>query len=115
LPSETYGKVTTTKYQVRMPPNARLAGLLRRARDADGQPLVPFIFAEVPLPRSRPGQTPRLRSKLPASHWVFLWDERRRTGYLLATPRAKDGPSLRFKVDLSSGSVASSLSKEIEN
>jgi hypothetical protein len=99
LPAEYYGKVVTAKYQVRIPPNARLAGLLRKAGDEDGQPLVPFVFAEVSLPRTRPGQLPKLHSRLPASHWVFLWDQRRRCGYLLATPRAKDGPELRFSVE----------------
>jgi len=99
LPSESYGKVVTARYKVRIPPNARLAGLLRKARDEDGQPLVPFVFAEVSLPRIRSNQTPKLHSRLPSSHWVFLWDPRRCTGYLLATPRVKDGPTLRFSVE----------------
>ena len=43
--------------------------------------------------------TPRLRSRLPASHWVFLWDARRKTGYLLATPRDLDAGELRFRVE----------------
>ena len=30
-----------------MPPNARLAGLIRKETDEDDQPLVPFVFAEV--------------------------------------------------------------------
>ena len=38
-----------------MMPNARLAGLLRKEKDDDGQPLVPFVFAEVQLPRALTG------------------------------------------------------------
>jgi hypothetical protein len=74
-----------------MAPNARLAGLLRKEKDdEDRHPLVPFVFAEVSLPRGKPGQTPVLKTRLPSSHWVFCWDERRRCGYLLVTPRGKD-------------------------
>ena len=104
LPSELHGKVITSKYQVRMPPNSRLAGLVRKTKE-DGQPLVPFVFAEVHLPRRRPGQAPRLRTRLPASHWVFVWDQRRRTGYLLATPRLRDSGELRFQIDWSGATV----------
>jgi hypothetical protein len=99
LPPEPHAKVTTSSYQVEMRPNSRLAGLLRKGGDEDGQPLVPFVFAEVQLPKAPVGRTPRLRSKVPASHWVFCWDERRRTGYLLVTPRAKDEKELRFHVE----------------
>ena len=60
---------------------------------------MPFVFAEVALPRAPAGREPRLHSRLPASHWVFCWDGRRRCGYLLATPRAKDGDELRFHVE----------------
>jgi hypothetical protein len=98
LPEEAHDKVTTDKYQARMAPNGRLAGLVRKGKDEDGHPLVPFVFAEVHLPKGRPGQVPRLSSKLPATHWVFCWDERRRCGYLLATPRARDTRELRFHV-----------------
>lgn len=82
-----------------MPPNARLAGLLRKTNDADGLPLVPFVFAEVRLPNAPPGQAPKLRSRLPASNWVFCWDARRRCGYLLATPRPGDKEELRFHIE----------------
>jgi hypothetical protein len=98
LPPEALARVKTDRYQVAMPPNARLAGLVRKAADEDGQPLVPFVFAEVHLPRGRPGRTPCLHSRLPARRWVFCWDERRRCGYLLATPRACDTRELRFHV-----------------
>ena len=61
---------------------------------------MPLVFAEVHLPRARAGQTPRLRSRLPSSHWVFCWDDRRRCGYLLATPAAAaTRGELRFHVD----------------
>jgi hypothetical protein len=98
LPDQAHASVKTSKYQVRMPANGRLAGLVRKEGD-EAQPLVPFVFAEVSLPRGRVGQAPRLHSKLPASHWAFLWDERRRCGYLLATPRRHDVGELRFRVE----------------
>ena len=60
---------------------------------------MPLVFAEVHLPRAKADVVPRLRSRLPASHWVFLWDARRKTGYLLATPRDLDAGELRFRVD----------------
>jgi hypothetical protein len=41
---------------------------------------------------------PRLKSRLPSRNWVFNWDARRRCGYLLAVPRAKDADELRFHV-----------------
>jgi hypothetical protein len=99
LPGELHGKVRTAKYQVRMAPNARLAGLVRKIPQEETHPLVPLVFAEVHLPRVRLGQTPRLRTRLPESNWVFLWDARRRTGYLLAAPRARDHEALRFRVE----------------
>jgi hypothetical protein len=42
---------------------------------------------------------PHLRSALPRNNWVFTWDARRGSGYLLAAPRAKDRDELRFTVD----------------
>jgi hypothetical protein len=98
LPAEHHGKVTTSRFQVEMYPNGRLAGLCRKEADDDGLPLVPFVFAEVALPKGRSGQVPELHSRLPSSHWVFSWDERRRCGYLIAVPRAKDRDELRFTV-----------------
>lgn len=98
LPPEPHDKVSTAKYQVQMYPNGRLAGLCRTEGDEDGMPLVPFVFAEVSLPRGRAGQVPELRSKLPSGHWVFSWDARRRCGYLIAVPRNKDTEELRFTV-----------------
>jgi hypothetical protein len=101
-----HDKVVTAKYQVEMPPNARLAGLLKKDKDEDGQPLVPFVFAEVHLPRAPLGQVPLLTSKLPSSHYVFNWDPRRRCGYLLVTPRARDEKELRFHVSWEPDEIA---------
>ncbi len=99
LPEKRHDKVESNKFQVEMPPNARLAGLIRKEEGADAEkPLVPFVFAEVALPKAPAGQVPELHTKLPASHYVFCWDERRRTGYLLVTPRARDEKELRFHV-----------------
>ncbi len=98
LPDAKHEKVRSGKYKVTMPANARLAGLLRKDKQEDGQPLVPFAFAEVRLPRAKAGLVPQLTSKLPSSHWVFNWDERRGVGYLLVEPRTKDETEIRFHV-----------------
>jgi hypothetical protein len=89
-----------------------MAGLIRKERGGDARPLVPLVFAEVHLPRARPGQTPHLRTRLPASRWVFCWDDRRRCGYLLAAPRPGDGPRLRFKVEWPGAEVAARKRKD---
>jgi hypothetical protein len=112
LPRGAFEAVRTARYRAQLPPNARLAGLVRKDGGADGRPLVPFVFAEVHLPRARPGQVPRLSSRLPSSHWVFCWDARRRCGYLLATPRPQDGPRLRFKVEWPAAEVAVTKRKD---
>jgi hypothetical protein len=99
VPREKYDPVQTDKYQAAMPANARLAGLLRKEKNEDDRkPLVPLVFAEVHLPRARAGRTPSLTSRLPSNRWVFCWDERRRCGYLLASPRPQDTGELRFHV-----------------
>jgi hypothetical protein len=98
LPPEHHDKVMTSKYQAEMYPNGRLAGLCRKEDDEEGMPLVPFVFAEVSLPQGHARQVPELHSRLPASHWVFSWDARRRCGYLIAVPRDKDCDELRFSV-----------------
>ncbi len=98
LPDTTYGKTVSGRYQAELRPNARLAGLLRPIGEDDRQ-LVPFVFAEVHLPKVPADQTPRLRSKLPENHWVFCWDARRRCGYLLVTPRPRDQREIRFHVE----------------
>jgi len=107
VPPEKHDKVLTQHnpetpaYHVQMAPNSRLAGLIQKAKAEEGQPLVPFVFAEVHLPNGHTGQTPTLRSRLPAANWVFCWDERRHTGYLLAAPRRQDTGELRFHVEWS--------------
>jgi hypothetical protein len=98
LPARAYEKVVSNKFQVEMPPNARLAGLIRKEEDDSERPLVPFVFAEVPLPQAPAGRVPELHGKLPSSHYVFCWDERRRTGYLLAEPHTTAEQELRFHV-----------------
>jgi hypothetical protein len=99
LPDTAYPKVTTGKFQAEMRPNARMAGLLSGRADDDGRYLVPFVFAEVHLPKAPPGQTPRIRSRLPSKQWVFTYDRRRQAGYLLVTPRPRDQHELRFHLD----------------
>jgi hypothetical protein len=98
LPTTAHEKATTSKYKAQMLPNGRLAGLVSKDLDEDHKPLVPFVFAEVALPHAPAGKRPTLHSRLPARRWVFCWDERRRCGYLLATPRADDRDALRFHI-----------------
>jgi hypothetical protein len=114
LPDTAHEKATTSKYQAQMLPNARLAGLLSKESDEDGKPLVPFLFVEVHLPKAPAGKTPRLRSRLPDSHWVFCWDDRRSCGYLLITPRQKDRHELRFYVDWSSTETVEGVNPKLE-
>jgi hypothetical protein len=100
LPETPHAKVTSSKFQVQMLPNSRLAGLLTKANeDEESRRLVPFVYAEVHLPKAPPGRTPRLRSRLPERNWVFCWDARRACGYLLITPRARDEGEVRFRVE----------------
>jgi hypothetical protein len=99
LPGERHGPVTSEKYRAEMMPNARLAGLLRKEKGADGRALVPFVFAEVRLPDAPPGREPCLHSKLPADRYVFCWDARRGCGYLLAAPGPQAEGELRFRVE----------------
>jgi hypothetical protein len=105
LPSETHGAVKSAKFQVDMAPNARLAGLIRREKDDDGQPLVPFVFAEVNLPKGKPGQIPILHGKTPSNRYVFCWDARRQCGYLLVMPRGTEDKELRFQVEWVSADI----------
>jgi hypothetical protein len=99
LPNATYDKVKVGKYEAEMRPNARLAGLLRMSTEnEDFRQLVPFVFVEVRLPDAPPGKSPRLTSHLPNKQWVFVWDGRRKSGYLLITPR-KDKQEIHFKID----------------
>jgi hypothetical protein len=112
LPDTTHGSVYTQKYQARMPPNGRLAGLVHGDKDDDSRPLVPFVFAEVRLPDAPAGKVPRLASHLPASHYVFCWDERRSTGYLLIEPWTTNAQELRFQVRWEDKAQSGSVSGE---
>jgi hypothetical protein len=98
LPDTRYPKVHTGEFEAELWPNARLAGLVTKGRDDDERRLVPMLFAEVALPKAPPGKTPRLTSRLPDDNWVFAWDGRRHTGYLLALPRARDRDRLHFQI-----------------
>jgi hypothetical protein len=98
LPDAAHDTVESAKYQAAMRPNARLAGLVSKQQGSDVHRLVPFVFAEVDLPKAVPGKTPQLRTKLPETHWVFCYDGRLRRGYLLVTPRQADRGELRFQV-----------------
>jgi hypothetical protein len=98
-PAETYEKVSASKYEAEMPANGRLAALLRREVGGEGESLVPFLFAEVRLPKARPGCSPVLHTKLSSRHWVFLWDERRGAGYLLVSPRSREDREFHFHVE----------------
>lgn len=112
LPEEKADPVKTEKYEAASPANGRLAGLVRKDKQADAddpRPLVPLVFAEVALPRGHKGQVPRLTSKLPSSHWVFCWDARRSHGYLLAAPRPQDKGELRFSVHWGAMEAARSM------
>ena len=91
--------MTTAKYSAQMFPNSRLAGLVRPDGEEDSRQLVPFAFAEISLPRIPAGKVPRLSSRLPERNWVFNWDARRRSGYLLVALPSRGGRKLRFEVD----------------
>jgi hypothetical protein len=98
LPPTTYPLVEVKQYHASMRPNARMAGLLTKEGEQDDRRLVPFLFAEVPLPHAPYGQVPRLTSRIPSRNWAFIWDERRLHGYLLVEPRPKDETEVRFHV-----------------
>ncbi len=98
LPDEAYPKVHTGEFETQLWPNARLAGLVTKNRVDDERRLVPMLYAEVALPKAPLGKTPRLTSRLPDNNWVFAWDARRHTGYLLALPRAHERERVRFQI-----------------
>jgi hypothetical protein len=98
LPDKAKTPVQTDKYRTELLPNGRAAGLVKKEKIDERRPLVPFVFAEVHLPRGRLGLTPCLSSRLPSNRWVFCWDQRRRCGYLLVTPRPQDTSQIRFHV-----------------
>ena len=60
---------------------------------------MPFVFAEVALPKAPAGHVPELHRQAAGQPLRLLaGTERRRTGYLLVTPRARDEKELRFHV-----------------
>ncbi len=98
-PAEMYEKVSSAKFEAEMPPNGRLAALVHHEADSESESLAPFLFAEVRLPKARPGRAPILHTKLSSRHWVFLWDERRGAGYLLVSPRSREDREFHFHVE----------------
>jgi hypothetical protein len=92
----TAGAEASGKFRVPYQPNERLAGLVRPAAD-DDKKLVPFVFAEVKLPNGPPGAVPHLETRLAESSWTFVWDARRRAGYVLALPH-EGVHDVRFRV-----------------
>jgi hypothetical protein len=98
VPEQPLDRVQTAKYQVQIPANGRLAGMVRKDDDDNSQPLVPFLFAEVHLPKAPDGKQPVLKSKFPATRQVFCWDARRKSGYLLVEPHSLDDTELRFHI-----------------
>jgi hypothetical protein len=102
LPETAYDKVRSVRYQAQMLPNSRLGGYLTKQPEDASKRLIALLFVEVPLPKAPEGRTPRLKSRLPADRWVFNYDPRRRTGYLLVLPRSTDSGELRFQVEWAS-------------
>jgi len=90
------GAAEVGKYRVAYRPNSRLAGMIRPVAD-DEKKLVPFVFAEVRLSNVPDNASPRLETKHSESSWTFLWDARRRVGYVLALPR-EGARELKFHV-----------------
>ncbi|MFO0807244.1 MAG: hypothetical protein U0746_01330 [Gemmataceae bacterium] len=110
VPVETKSSPAGGKYRVPYRPNGRLAGLVR-AGDDDGKELVPLAFAEVPLPSAPAGKEPVLKTKLADGAWAFVWDARRKVGYLLVLPK-DGGHDLKFHVEWqAAGSVAAAASR----
>lgn len=99
VPEKSYEPVKSEKFQAQMWPNGRLAGLLTRDEtNEEERHLVPLVFAEVSLPKAPTDREPRLSSRLPSRSYVFLWDARRKTGYLLVRPTSREARELRFTV-----------------
>jgi hypothetical protein len=106
LPDQAHEKAITSRYKAQMFPNGRLAGLVAKHPEDKLQRLVPFVFAEIELPKVPGQRVPKLTTKLPSNRWVFCWDARRRCGYLLAAPRSSDRDELRFHVNWETRDVA---------
>jgi hypothetical protein len=98
FPEKRYPATEVGVYRAEMWPGGRLAGLFT-ADGEDNRRLAPLAFAEVSIPNASANKSPRLSSKVPARNWVFRWDARRRTGYLLMIPREKDtAAAVEFRV-----------------
>jgi hypothetical protein len=113
LPDTAHEQSASNKYKAHILPNQRLAGLVTKNLDDGRQRLVPFVFAEVHLPKAPFGKIPQLRSRLPSTHWVFCWDKRRQCGYLLLTPRAKDKDEIRFHIQWDNPAVIAQSDPDI--
>jgi hypothetical protein len=98
FPDMSYEAALSGRFLAQLLPNARAAGLVYKTRAGEPATLVPLVFGEIHLPDGPPGTSPVLQSRLPARRWVFCWDPRRHSGYLLASPRASDCRELRFHV-----------------
>ena len=98
IPEKPYDEVSTEQYVARQFPNGRLAGYLTKSASDDRKRLVPLLFAEVRLPGGGE-KIPRLQSKMPQNNWIFTWDARRQSGYLLVLPRSKDRGEIHFDVE----------------
>ncbi len=90
--------MVSPRYEARTLPDERLAGLLTKTAADQRKPLVPLIFREIQFPKATAGKVPSLHSRLPDANWVFNFDARRNTGYLLIRPRTKDTEQIRFTV-----------------
>jgi hypothetical protein len=99
LSDDLHEKVVSARYLAQIQPNERLAGLLAKTAGEKAHPLIPLIFREVPFTKAPAGKTPSLRGRLPGRNWVFTYDARRATGYLLIRPRAQDTDAIRFTVE----------------
>jgi hypothetical protein len=112
-PGQAHDPVTVNPYHSQMLPNARLAGLLYKDLASSQRRFAPLLFAEVHLTKAPSGLAPRLQSRLPADRYVFCWDPRRRCGYLLASPRAKDHGEVHFQVHWESPEAIASAKQSV--
>ncbi|MFL5342191.1 MAG: C25 family cysteine peptidase [Gemmataceae bacterium] len=97
-PEESYPEVKKEKYTARTLPNGRMAGLLTKGMEEESRVFVPFLFAEVKLTPRAAGKVPHLKTKVSERSWVFVWDSRRNSGYLLMIPPTKAKPNTPFDV-----------------
>lgn len=98
LPAAAFARVSTERYQSQVLPNQRLGGYFTRTEDKNPT-LVPLVFREIAFPDAGDERRPFLKSRVPQQNWVFLYDQRRRVGYLLVRPRPSDTSEIRFTVE----------------